>query len=42
MGRGRQVHFAAKRFGIEEARRIARFAEYRWNEDPNDDPFARA
>lgn len=33
--------FVAKRFGVEEARRIAVFTEYRWNEDPTDDPFAK-
>jgi putative intracellular protease/amidase len=26
--------------GADKARAVARYAEYRWNEDPDDDPFA--
>lgn len=31
----------AKLFGQEAALRVANGAEYRWNNDPNDDPFAK-
>jgi putative intracellular protease/amidase len=30
----------AKLEGLEKAQRVAAYAEYRWNEDPNDDPFS--
>ena len=30
----------AGQYGIELARRIAEHTEYRWAEDPHDDPFA--
>ena len=33
--------FIAKTRSSEEARRIAAFTEYRWNEDAADDPFAK-
>lgn len=33
--------FIAKTRSVEEARRIAAFTEYRWNEDAADDPFAK-
>ena len=32
--------FVADRFGRERAAEIARQIEYRWNDDPDDDPFS--
>jgi transcriptional regulator GlxA family with amidase domain len=32
----------ARLCGVEQARQVARWAEYTWNEDSTDDPFARA
>jgi putative intracellular protease/amidase len=29
----------AKLDGLDKARQVAAYAEYRWNDDPNDDPF---
>lgn len=33
--------FIADQFGEEEARKIAGMVEYIWNDDPNNDPFAK-
>lgn len=32
--------FAAERFGVDKAQKIAEHIEYVWNPDPNNDPFA--